>query len=328
MPWKPDEPGEVPTLGYQVGEWIEENCVIPDGEHGGSPFLLTDEQWTFLAHHYRLNPDAHEGQLATAFHYRRSMLVRPQKWGKGPLTAAIVCAEAVGPSAFAGWDAAGKPVSKIRATPRIQITASSEDQTGNVYGHLLPMIQRGPLAELIPDAGVTRTNLPWGGHIEPVTSKARSRLGAPITFAIQDETGTWTTENGGQSLADVQRRGLAGMSGRSIETTNAWDPAEQSVAQRGFESRARDIYRDFPLSPASWSYTNKAERRRIHKFAYGGSWWVDLDAIEADAAELLERDPAQAERFYGNRIVVGSGAWLKDGLLDEAWERARDALAS
>src|SRR5690606_41692977 len=211
-----------------------------------------------------------------------------------------------------------------RAAPRRgQISAPSEDQTGNVHGHLLPMIQRGPLADLIPDAGVTRTNLPWGGHIEPVTSKARSRLGAPITFAIQDETGTWTKENGGQALADTQRRGLAGMSGRSIETTNAWDPAEQSVAQVGFESRARDIYRDFPLSPASWSYTNKAERRRIHKFAYGGSWWVGLDAVEADSAGLLERGPAQAGRFYGNRLVVGSGAWRTAGLLRRAWVGAR-----
>ena len=30
----------------------------------------------------------------------------------------------------------------------------------------------------------------------------------------------------------------------------------------------------------------------------------------------MERDPAQAERFYGNRIVVGSGAWIPEGL----WE--------
>jgi hypothetical protein len=323
MPWVPAEKGEVPTLGYQVGAWIEEFCVIPDQEHGGEPYLLTEEMWTFLAHHYRLKPDAREGQLSTAFHYRRSLLVRPQKWGKGPLTAAVVCAEAIGPTVFAGWDASGRPVAKARATPRIQITASTEDQTGNVYGHLLPMIQRGPLIDLIPDAGATRINLPFGGNIEPVTSKARSRLGAPISFAVQDETGTWTGPNGGQSLADTQRRGLSGMGGRAIETTNAWDPAEQSVAQLGFESRQTDIYRDFPQSSPAWSYGNKAERRKIHRFAYGDSWWVDLDAIEAEAAEIMERDPAQAERFYGNRIVVGSGAWIPEGL----WERSHGLAA-
>jgi hypothetical protein len=37
-----------------------------------------------------------------------------------------------------------------------------------------------------------------------------------------------------------------------------------------------------------------------------GSHWVDLDGIEAEAAELIERDPGEAERFYGNRIVAGA----------------------
>jgi hypothetical protein len=46
---------------------------------------------------------------------------------------------------------------------------------------------------------------------------------------------------------------------------------------------------------------------------YAGSPWVDLDSIEAEAAELLQTDPAQAERFFGNRIVTGSGAWLPEG---------------
>lgn len=108
------------------------------------------------------------------------------------------------------------------------------------------------------------------------------------------------------------------MGGRSVETTNAWDPAEQSVAQRGFESKALDIYRDFPQSPSSWSYGDKRDRRKIHKFAYGDSWWIDLDGIEAEAAELMERDPAQAERFFGNRIVAGRGSWLPEGLWDRA----------
>ena len=328
MPWVPKEPGEVPTLGYHVGDWIEANCVVPDQEHMGEPYTLTDEMWAFLAHHYRLKENARPGQHGPAFFYRRSMLVRPQKWGKGPFTAAIICAEAMGPTIFDGWDADGDPVGRPQPSPKIQVTASAEDQVKNVYGALLPMIQLGPLADDIPDAGVTRINLPSGGYIDPVSSKARTRLGAPITFALQDETGMWTKENGGQDLADTQTRGLAGMKGRSIQTTNAWDPAEQSVAQTTFESKATDIYRDYVQTPASLSYANKAERRKIHRLAYGDSWWVDLDYIEAAALELMERDPAQAERFFGNRIVVGRGSWLPDGALEEAWGRALASRAA
>jgi hypothetical protein len=326
MPWrKPEYPGEFPTLGWEVGDWIEAHCVIPDREHGGEPFLLTDEMWTFLAHHYRLHPKAKVGQLATAFVFRRSILVRPQKWGKGPLSAAITCAEAIGPTVFAGWDSDGEPVGKPRPTPRIQIAATTDDQADeNVYQHLYAMITRGPLADLIPDTGATRIMLPnRGGRIEVVTAKATSKLGAPITFAVMDETGIWTKANGGHDLAKTMRRGLSGMGGRSMETTNAWNPAELSVAQMGFESRVKDIHRDYRKPPAALSYANKAERRRIHRHVYGDSWWVDLDGIENEAAEIMETDPANAERFYGNRVKAGSSAWLPDGL----WEGAYDAAA-
>jgi hypothetical protein len=62
MPWRePEYPGEFPTLGWLVGEWIETHCVIPDREHGGEPYKLTDEMWVFLAHHYRLRLDARGG---------------------------------------------------------------------------------------------------------------------------------------------------------------------------------------------------------------------------------------------------------------------------
>lgn len=319
MPWRgPSYEGEAPTLGHLIGEWIEEHCVIPDQDHAGQPYKLTDEMWTFLLHHYRLHPDATEDKWGTAFYNRRSQLVRPQKWGKGPFSAAIICAEAVGPVVFAGWDAQGEPVGRRWSTPLIQVAAASEDQTGNVYDALLPMIELGPLADIIPDTAQGRINLPGAGKIEPVTSAARSRLGQRITFAIQDETGLWLDSNGGQNLADTQRRGLAGMKGRSIETTNAWDPAQNSVAQRTFESSADDIYRDFRQAPSGLSYGNKAERRKIHRYVYGDSWWIDLDRIEAEAHELMERDPQQAERFYGNRIVQGMGAWLPA----ELWERA------
>jgi hypothetical protein len=349
VPWRgpdPDCPDEVPTLGYLNGEWIERHCVVADGDSRAKPYGLTDEMWTFLAHFYRVRVDAraddpaskvsaHRTASKDAWTYRRGQLVRPQKWGKGPFSAAIVCTEAVGPTYFAGWAAAGDvydcadhgcpcgwvyayregdPMGRPWSTPLIQITAASEDQTDNVWRQLVPMIELGPLAWIIPDTGETRINLPGGGKIEPVTSKARSRLGAPITFCVQDETGTWTVSNGGQNLADTQRRGLAGMGGRALETTNAWDPAESSVAQKTFESRALDIYRDYRQAPKTWSYGDKRERRKIHKFVYGDSWWVSLDRIEADAVELMERDPTQAERFFGNRPVITGGSWLKEGL--------------
>lgn len=320
---------------YVAVAWIEAHCVVPDGFDRGRPFQLTTEQARFLLNHYDVRSDAEVGQLAPAFAFRRSQLVRSQKWGKSPLAAAQICLEGVGPALFAGWARGGErwdcrehdcgcgftweyepgePMGMSWPTALIQITATSEEQTDNIYDALRPMIMYGPLAELIPRTGEEFIRLPGGGRIDPVTSKASSRLGQRVTFVPQDETGIWLPNTSMAKVADVQRRGLAGMGGRAVEYTNAWDPAENSVAQQTAESRAEDVYRDHVSAPLSLSYTDKRERRRIHRLVYGDSLkqnggWVDLDAIEAEAAELLERDPAQAERFFGNRIVAGSDSW-------------------
>lgn len=320
MPWRGHSyPGEFPSLGWSIGEWIEGHCVIPDNDHIGEPYLLTDEMWTFLAWHYRLRPDATEDGWQAAWTFRRSQLVRPQKWGKGPLTAAMTCAEALAPVRFAGWDADGEPVGRPWVTPWIQITATSEDQTDNIWRSLVPMIELGPLADLIPDTGATRINVPGGGVIEPVTNSGRARLGQRITFAPQDETHCWLEANGGWKLSDTQRRNLSGTGGRAVETTNGWDPSEQSVAQRTSESRVKDVYRDHRMPPRP-SLKNKAERRRSLRVAYGDSMtaragspvkpWVNIDRIDAEAVEIAEKDPGQAIRYYWNIPDAGSGTWI------------------
>jgi hypothetical protein len=105
-----------------------------------------------------------------------------------------------------------------------------------------------------------------------------------------------------------------------METTNAWDPSENSVAQRTAEAVVTDIYRDHRTAPPV-SLANRAERRKALRIAYGDSakrpgGWVDLDRIDAELAEIAQRDPAQAERFYLNRIVAGTGSWLDRDVWD------------
>ena len=185
MPWRgPEVPGEVPTLGGLVADWIEAHCVIPDGSHAGAPYILTDEMARFLAMFYAVDP-----KTGRFLHSRGGQLVRPQKWGKGPFSAALAIAEAhhEAPVLFDGWDAQGEPVGRPWPTPWVQITAVSEDQTDNVFRALVPMIELGPLAGSVPDTGESRVNLPGGGRIEPVTASARSRLGQRVTFTVQDE---------------------------------------------------------------------------------------------------------------------------------------------
>lgn len=299
-----------PTLGYQVADLIEATCAIPDGDHLGTPFLLPDEQLRFLLWHYRIDPhtrrNARGGWRLPFVFFRGSQLTRPQKWGKGPLSAAVICGEAhpEGPVLFDGWDAQGQPVGRSWPTPHIQVTGVSEDQADNVWRALVPMIELGALHADIPDTGKTRINLPRGGLIEPVTASAVSRLGQRVTFVVQDQTESWTQSNRGRTLADNQRRGLGGMGGRFLETPNAWDPTEESVAQHTSEAREPGVYLD-DVDPGGGSVRNKTERRRMLRKVYGDSWWVDLDRIDGEIRALLDRDPAQAERWYLNRKRAG-----------------------
>jgi hypothetical protein len=326
--------------------WVEAHCVVPDRFRRGAPFRLYDYQLRYFAAFYlvkgsaRWNPQ--DPVLGPAFVYRRGMLIGPQKIGKGPHTATHVCLEGVGPALFAGWAERGdgyacdgrstacacgweyeyepgEPMGMAWPTPLIQITAFSEEQTENVYGVLRPMIEYGPLGDVIRKTGEEFIRLPGGGRVDRVTSSAQSRLGQRITFAPQDEVGLYCKANKMDKVADTQYRGLAGMGGRASLSSNAWDPSENSVAQQQYESNATDIYRQFKQPPPHLSYKNKAERRKIHRIAYEGALkdrggHIDLDSVEAEATDLLQRDPEQAERFFGNRIVHGKGSWQPDEL--------------
>ena len=182
------------------------------------------------------------------------------------------------------------------------------------------MIELGPLGqELIHDTGLTRINLPGGGIIEPVTASARSRLGQRVTFIVQDQSESWVKANKGHELAGNQRRGLAGMGGRFLETGNAPDPVDDSVASR--TQKESGVYiNDVDGGPGS--VRNKTERRRVLKKVYGDSTvekggWIDLDRIDEEIQALLEHDAAQAERFFLNRKVAAEGAAFDPTILKE-----------
>src|SRR5690625_7351594 len=104
------------------------------------------------------------------------------------------------------------------------------------------------------------------------------------------------------------------MVGRGYEITNPWDPMDNSAAQQTFQSRSEDLFRFYRRPPSGLDFTLKRDRRKVLSYVYEGSPWVDLNAIEAEAAEIVATDPAQAMRFYGNMLVQGLGSDRKSGV--------------
>ncbi|WP_313280476.1 hypothetical protein [Timonella senegalensis] len=331
-----------PTLGFLAADWIEAHCVVPDGDFLGSPFILDGWQLYCTVEFYKVRPgsvyDPAKPLRNRAFVFRRAAVVGPQKTGKGPWSASMVLFEAVGPCLFAGWAEEGEtyecadhgcncgfvftyeegdPKGIPRMTSKIQLVATSEEQVDNIYDPVKMMATLGPLNGMVkPLEGMIR--LPNDGKIEPVSASANSKLGNPINFAVMDETGLYTKQNKLLKVAQTMARGLGGMGGRSLETSNAWDPMESSRAQLTFASKRDDIFRFFRQPPQHLKFELKRDRMKILKHVYEGSHWVDLESVNAEAEELLETDPAQAKRFYGNMLVQGQGAYLLTKTIDRS----------
>lgn len=307
MPWREAEyEGEFPSLGWDLVDWFEQYLIVPSGEAYGKPLVLTDEQVSFIVRYYRLDPDT--GRRV----YRRGAIRRVKGWGKSPLLAGMAAAELCGPVVFDGWDAYSEPIGRASATPWVQIAAVSEDQTGNTYSALYEMLRESPaLDEFGIDLGLTRVHLKdRAGRIEPVTSSAGSREGQLVTFAVLDETHLWTPSNGGRRLAATIRRNLAKMGGGSIETTNAFVPGENSVAEdthKAAEKQQRGLLYDAVEGPWVEDLTDVVKLREAIRIAYGDSTWVDVERIIEEVQDPAT-DPADARRFYLNQLVKATDA--------------------
>lgn len=319
MPWKPSEPGEVPTLGYEVIDWIAAHLAAPDrGEY--EPFILYPEQEDFVLRFYEINPHTARRR------FRRGVISRPRGWGKSPFLAALACAEALGPVVPDGWDADGQPVGKPWAqvrTPLVQIAAVSETQTKNTWSPLLEMLT-GPAIDAFPGLEVMETfvNLPRG-RIEPITSSARTVKGNRAVFSVLDQTEEWVRSNGGLRLAETMRINAAKVGGSTIESPNAYTPGEESVAEKsaGYwktirEGRARDdgLYYDHREAPPDTDMADRTSLLSGLQVVYGDSadsngGHVDLDVIVATVWDPAV-EPQRARADFLNQITHASDSWL------------------
>lgn len=308
----PSEPGEVPTLGWVVIDWIEDSFSVPSGLKAGQPIKLYDEQVEWFLNYYRLKPDAKAFTGRDAFYYSGGLLVGPQKSGKSPTAAMTVAAEAVGPVVFAGWDDYGKPIGVPHPSPFIQILGSVKEQGANVIMPLTEMLEEleGGMEGL--DAGATRIKLPKG-KIEFTTSVASSRLGAPLTFVNFTESQLFTESSGLAETARTLVRNVSAMSGRWMSDTNVPSPIDASWALQVMESKDHDVYIYYkePESEPEVDVDSKefdpdALYEHI-RFVYGGSLTRYGGHVSEDVifTEMTRKTTGkgQALRFFGNCMV-------------------------
>lgn len=305
MPWRGPQPGDAfpfPSLGWSLLDALSD--VLPSPTDEDEELVFTREQALTIVEWYGIDDHGR-------FVYRRGASRRSKGRGKSPIEAAKSIAELSLDVLFDGWDANGEPVGRPWGTrgspaPWVQIAAVSEDQTENTYGALYEFLSANDgLAadELGIDLGLTRCYLrDRPGKLEPVTASAGTREGQRVTYGVLDETHLWTPRNGGKKLAATIRRNVSKMGGRTYETTNAFVPGEDSVAEgthKAAQKGAAGIFYDAVEAPQVKAEDPDEKLRAALAVAYGDAYWVDLDRIVAEI-----RDPEttweDASRFYFN----------------------------
>lgn len=333
MPWKPDYEGEYPTLGWLALDWMTTYLARPETPEY-EPLILTREQAEFVLRFYQLDP------ITCKRIIQRGVLSRPRGWGKSPITAAIACLEALGPTYPAGWDADGKPVGAPWSTvrkPLVEIAAVSEGQVDtNTWSPLKDMLSIGPAIDDYPGLEVMEgfVNLPYG-RIQKRTASAGSAKGAPAHFVVADQTEEWTKGNGGINLYNKLKNNVLKRGGHLLESPNAFTPGDGSVAENTMnayqqirEGRTKlvtSVYYDHREAPPETDYGDEESLMRGLAVAYGDSadvefcaihnppcerpGWVDLEPLR-DSFWQPDTDIQVARADWLNQITHAADAWI------------------
>lgn len=343
MPWRPQYPGERPTLGYLALDWMVQNLAAPDREEY-EPFYPTAEQAEFLLAFYEIDPVSGKRIV------RRGVLSRPRGWGKSPFLSAVALLEGLGEVVPNGWDAQGRPVgmpwSKIRM-PLVVVAAATEQQTQNAWIPLLEMCSdKAPAFDnypgLEPMAG--RVILPYGS-IAPVPASSTSSKGFRPVFTIMDQTEQWNQANHGVDFANILVNNATKMGATVLESPNAYIPGEGSVAentmmawkaqQEGRTPLDRGLLVDHREAPADTIIMDEESMVKGLRIAYGDSsdhpdgcvlhdppchgGWAPIDhylarSWDSDVPEQLIRSD------FLNQITHATDSWLSQ----PEWNACRD----
>ncbi|MEU5424224.1 terminase [Streptomyces olivoreticuli] len=304
------------SLGWHASWWASEYLQHPDGR----PWLFTGEQFRFLLWFYALDP------VTGRFLYRDAVLQRLKGWGKDPAAAAIAAIEFIGPCrptgrTFARGDLARHPVGAPHPAAWVQVSAVSYDQNRNLMTLFPSLFRPRAIEEHSIDIGKQIIYARKGAaRIEAVTSSPATLEGGRTTFTVLNETHHWTQSTGGHEMAAVIERNAtksADGSARTLAITNAFEPGQDSVAERTREAweaaqagRAVDtglLYDSLEAPPNA--KLNAAWAPAVIRAVRGDATWLDVDRIVASILDV--RNPAsRSRRFWYNQITAAEDAWM------------------
>ncbi|MFE7727376.1 terminase [Streptomyces anthocyanicus] len=307
------------TLGWQCLAWTKMYLQ----HYVGKAWQYTPEQARLTLWWYAMDPETNR------FLYRDGVIQRLKGHGKDPLKATWSGFEFVGPCRFSEvadegneWGVpAGQPLGMQHPAAWVQIAAVSQDQTRNTMTLFPSIFTKRAIEEYRIDLGKEIIYADKGrARIEAVTSSPRALEGGRPTFTSMGETHHWLESNSGHEMAAVIERNAtksADGQSRTLADTNAFEPGEDSVAERtrdAYEAaeagRAVDtgLFYDTLEAPPEAKLT-EAWIEPTLRAVRGDSTWLDIDRLRASILDV-RNPPSRSRRFWYNQIVAAEDAWI------------------
>lgn len=236
----------------------------------------------------------------------------------------------------------------------MQIAAVSLAQTGNTMKIFAGLFTKACIAQHGIDIG-KEIIYAYSGQvqIQGVTSSPETMEGNRPSFVILNETHHWREANRGHDMNSVIKRNVRKSKrggARTLAITNAYDPQNDSVAQRRRETwedqeagdaiRTGVMYDSLEAAPdalltlerlrdESGRVVEDDEAYEARVRAYltavidgvkGDSWWLDTNEIVNGVLDG-ETTAQEARRFYYNQIVTSEDSWADAQAIDVAISR-------
>lgn len=297
------------TLGWGFlawcGRWLQESR--------GVGWRFTLEQARFLLHWYAVREDGR-------FLYRDGVFQRLKGHGKDPIGACLSAGEMLGPVRMADWDR-GQPVGGDVPAAWVQTAAVSLKQTKNTMRLFPGLFTAEAKAHYGIQIGREQVHaLGDERFMEAVTSSPATLEGARSTFVLLNETHHWMDNNEGHEMAATIERNTTkakGGAARTLRITNAYEPGEDSVAERDREAWEKveageamsvGLLYDSLEAPPEAPLTPEAAPSVVEAIR-GDSDWLDTESIVKSIIDI-RNPPSRSRRFWYNQITAAEDAWM------------------
>lgn len=341
MAFRPAWEGQVCSLGYQIIDFLQEYACHGPGDVMGEPldFASDPEVEQFLIDAYEL--DAKTGRRIKT----HGVYSAPKGRAKSETAGLVGVNECVGPARFDGWDANGQPVGRPIVSPFIRCLATEEKQAGNTFQNIAFIAgEWGPDVHPEIYGGITGVrdyqratalSLPDGGGAMLSTAGAASKDGGKETFIVPDEIHLYVTD---------ELRGMYATAMRNLgkrKHAEPWALLTTTACRLGELSVWEVIEKRWRLGqlPPEWLVHHREARGKIDindrertlkqlRDVYGAAMdpdtgWMEAERVYNTMLDPTEcRDEAEAARYYLNRSMAGSDAWIAKSVHD-AQERPR-----